>query len=180
MTATITLSPAVESLIEFLGEVRPGANMIGFTARTAVKLNKKHRETKEPCPFKEVWKTSTVNAMIQCNYGAAMERRTDEVYVPGETWHEPVLDSKGRLTPCSRDPKTDKFYLRVQDPKTIKSVYVADGVPVEFDVLKPYLPPLPAEKPVVPFRVYGLQGIEEIKADGQTWTKPAFTFEVPE
>lgn len=143
MTATLTRS-SVDSLVEFLGECRPGALPVTFTARTKVKLLQRHRETKEPCPFGEVWKVARVNAMLQCNYGSAMERRSGEApYEYGETWHEPVRDTKGKLTPCSRDPKTDRYYLRVQDPVALEARYGKRigrrVVPISLDDLRPYL-----------------------------------------
>lgn len=182
MTLTIIeLTPTVRSLLNFLGGVRAGAVPVTFTARTRVTLLKKNRETKEPCPYLDAWKTAIVNGMLQCDYGKAMERRTGEPHEYKEVWHAPVLDDRGRLTPCSRDKHDEnKLYLRVQDPRTLSASYTADGTPIDWETLAPYVSGRPDDAPVVGFKVYGLDKIESVTIDRETWTRPLFTFETPE
>ena len=156
----------LEQLIPLLAE-KAGAFPVSFTARTKVKLNKKHRETKEACPYPEVWKVAKVQGWLNCSYANAVEKETGEPYVPGETWHDAALDVNDRLTPFSEDPRTGKLYLRVMRPKTLGKCELEGGL--TWEQMAPYLPPPPAKEQVVGFRTYGLEGLVDVTFGGQSY-----------
>lgn len=157
---------------------KPGAMIITFTARTRVGgkkgLNKKHRETKEPNPFGIVWKTAKVQAMVNCSYANAYEKATGEKWVPSDkgVWHQAALDVNERLTPFAEDKDAPgKYYLRVMFPKTLESSLESEVLgKVEWEQLTPYLPPPPAEKPVVSFLTYSLDAIQSVSFGGETYS----------
>lgn len=155
----------IEEAINLIS-AKAGAAPINFEARTKVKLNKKHRETKEACTLGEVWKTARVSGWVNASYANAMEKETGAPYVPGETWHDAALDINDRLTPFSEDPRNGKLYLRVVRAKTIECSYANESGPVAYEQLVPFLPPPPAKEAPVPFRVYGLEGLLAIRFDG--------------
>lgn len=163
----------IDELINLISE-RPGAMPISFVARTRVGgskgLNKKHRETKEPNPFGDVWKTATVSGWVNCSYKNAWEKETGEEYVPGESWHDAALDADERLTPFAEHKSSpDKLYLRVMKPKTLESSLKSDKTgEVTYADLAPYMAP-PRDEPVVPFRTYSLSGLREVTFGGTTY-----------
>ncbi len=163
----------IDELVSLISE-RPGAMPISFVARTKVGgsrgLNKKHRDTKQPNSFGDVWKTAYVSGMVNCSYKNAWEKETGEAYVPGESWHDAALDVDERLTPFAEHKDgSGKLYLRVMKPKTLESSMVSDkaGV-VTYADLAPYMAP-PRDEPVVPFLTYGLEGLREVTFGGATY-----------
>lgn len=69
----ISRTELIDHLIRMKGK---GATMFGFDAETDARLLKKHRETKEPCPFENVVKRISVSCIINKNYANAVNRQT--------------------------------------------------------------------------------------------------------
>lgn len=169
IVACATNCVTIDQLIEIISE-RPGAMPISFTARTKVRLNKKHRETKESNPFGEVWKVAKVGGWVNCSYANAMEKETGEPYIPGESWHDAALDVNEKLTPFAEHKDgSGKLYLRVMRPKTISSSIQSDLLGgVTYKDIAPFMAP-PREEPPVKFRTYGLEGLVSVTFGGETY-----------
>jgi len=94
----------------------------------------------------------------------------------GESWHEPVLDEQGRLTPFCRHKKPPhNLYLRFLHLNTIgHPTYTTEsGQILTLEQVQPFLPKREnaygnqgLDKPLR-FLVYSLDNIEEIHVNGQ-------------
>ena len=162
----------VDEMISLISE-RPGAMPISFVARTEVKLNKKHRDTKEPNRFGKVFKTARVAGWVNCSYETAARKAAEangETYEPGETWHEAALDINEHLTPFAEKPETGKLYLRVLHPVNRESSMATEhGKPVEWTDLEGFTAPKREESWKPAFRTYGLENILSVTFGGQTY-----------
>lgn len=163
---------SLDDLIPLIAE-RAGAMPISFIARTEVKLNKKHRDTKEPNRFGKVWKTARVTGWVNCSYETAARKAAEangEVYTPGETWHEPALDRDEHLTPFAEKPETGRLYLRVLHPVNRESSMATEsGKPVEWSDLDGFAAPKREESWKPAFRTYGLEGIQSVTFGGEMY-----------
>lgn len=69
----LTIDNALEKLID-----KPGAKIVTLTSRTRPKLNKKHRLTGAPLPYKQgVERIATRSGIIGCSYESSVNRQRD-------------------------------------------------------------------------------------------------------
>jgi|GEM_PF-1814514 len=119
-----------------------GASYITFKAHTDARAKKTGN------PFGTIWKTYTVNGLVNFQYDEAVVRRLtkegkeESEFQRGESWHELVKDSRDRLTPFASHKETGEIYLRFwllnKSPETIYEQ--EDGTVLTFDEVKPFLP----------------------------------------
>lgn len=173
---------SIDQLVQVLLAIR-GAQPITFTARTdAGALAKDKLKNPNPHP-RPVWKTATVNGMVNFLYDRGVLRRLKsegksvDAFRSGSSWHLPVVVD-GRLTPLctARTEGKRDYYLRVMclgligDP----TYHDADGRPVAEADIEPYLRDRTdyanqgLDQPLV-FKTYRLAGIRSLTLQGQTY-----------
>lgn len=154
-----------KELLEKLMSVK-GASPITIISKTEPKLLVKHRETKEPCPYKDVTKTSVTNGMMNFDYEAAVNRqRTREeseadFKAKERTWGthvtRSIIEHKG------------KYYLQMKVQNAVEHKYICNGEEVSID--KGYLPAQSNRQGVkqeVIVRDYALDSVHQVKMGGQ-------------
>lgn len=159
-----------QELIDLLLEIR-GATFVTFTARTQADAKKN--------PWGEIWKTATVNGLLNFYYEEGVRRRLEkegkdpEIFKQGGSWHEPVI-LNGYLTPLCRHKKEhDRLYLRFMVVRRLGDPTYADpaGNPLDVADVAEFLRSKPAyqnqglEDPLE-FLVYGLDSIQTITIGG--------------
>lgn len=130
----VTVTPA--ELLKRVGEV-DAATIVSVVILTSVKMLKKHRDTKEPCPYGEITKRSVMSVMLGTDYSNGVDNRrvkeggsADFVVAPHQ-WADHV-EGKPAIT---RNKAGDQSYanLRVLNVSSVE--YLQDGVTVEADSL---------------------------------------------
>lgn len=176
-----TMNVSHLELVKILYE-RKGSAFIGFDAETSPKLNKRHRETKEPCPFTNLVKHSKVNGLVTFDYESMMERRGDEAAGTGN-WSQAIIRPNGSLTPlsCHKDDiqyngskitwlsTRPRIYLRYEQ-KSSESYYTDNGKKVEKENVYPYLPPYKPQ--TVAFRTLKISNLKRLTIDKVTYILP--------
>lgn len=172
MTPKITL----EELAAILENIH-GAKILSFVAETDARLKKRGN------PFGTVYKRAKVSALVNFHYDPAVIRRLEKegkdesAFRRGESWHEPVIDAAGRLTPFCRHKQTGDLYLRIVRLDTLgePEYRTAAGEVVDVSLLTPFLDQKPGyvnqgtDDPVV-FQTFKLDGIKELTVDGVVYT----------
>lgn len=142
-----------QQLADYLFGIQ-GSSFIGMTVETEPTM----RKTGNPYAGR-VRKINRVNGLVNFYYEEGVLRRLEKAgkspddYKKGESWHEPVLNAEGKLTPLCRHKTKGTEYLRFQLTKAETPTYLDQNdqeVPVE--VLEPFMP----EK-----RAYSNQGLDE-------------------
>lgn len=118
---TIAYAPA-RQIVE---QIR-GAKIAGFTTATVRKMKK----TANPFHGKVVSVKNIVgmfNFDYQGNVGNARERAgmSREDWNKGESWHKPIIDEQGRMTPFCQHKTTGELYFRVRVLKYVRSKFYA-------------------------------------------------------
>jgi hypothetical protein len=163
-------------ILSVLGTVR-GATPITFTAKTDARAKKTGNPFALP-----IRKTSRVNGMINFQYDAGVIRRLEKEGKPltaferGESWHELVKDSEGRLTPFCRHKSTGDLYVRFMLIRRLGEPEFEDGEgnPLTAEQAAPFLPKANEytnqglDNPLV-FLVYKLDSIRSITVSGETF-----------
>jgi hypothetical protein len=119
-----------------------GATFITFTANTDARAKKTGN------PFGTIWKTYTVNGLVNFQYDTAVvnrlkkEGKEESEFQKGESWHELVKDSRNLLTPFAKHKETGELYLRFWLlNKTPGTVYTdSEGTELDFEQVKLFLP----------------------------------------
>lgn len=152
-----------------------GAKAVSFSAKTKANVRK--------TPYGDIFKLSRVNGMVGFQYDDGVVRRlakegkTDADFRRGESWHEPVVDDQGRLTPLCVNKKSDgKGYLRFMYRKTLGEprYFGADGEELTQSQVEPYLRKSSnyenqcLDKPLE-IKVYALENLLSISVDGQSY-----------
>lgn len=160
-------------LADALRNIR-GAKAIGITAFTDQKARKKGN------PFGDIWKLSTVQGMVNFHYDAGVLRRLasegkdESEFQKGETWHRPILDASGRLTPLCRhaDESRDDLYLRFMFiSNTVRKYVNSGGAEIDATLAEQFTRKRSTydnqglDRPLV-FLVYALSSIVELSVDG--------------
>ena len=160
-----------------------GAQPITFTARTDADVRAKDKD-KNPNPHpRPVWKTTTVNAMVNFWYEDGVLRRLQKEgksaddFRRGTSWHEPVMID-GRLTPLcqAKSEQNRNLYLRCMFLATVNGPDYHDnnGQPLTPEAVAPFLKPRSdysnqgLDAPLV-FLTYSLAGILNLTAQGQEY-----------
>jgi hypothetical protein len=170
-----------------------GATFCTFTANTIPKSLKRNRITKEQCPYENIVKVQTINAVVNFHYDEGVIRRlekegksTDD-FRRGESWHEPVI-MNGRLTPFCQHKQNGELYLRVMHKQHVGSIRYfnidSEGKKRElsYGEVEDYLP-IPdkthenqgLEEPLI-FLTFKLAGIKRMSIAGQVFevSEPEF------
>lgn len=158
-----------------------GAAAISITAFTDQHAKKRGN------PIGDIFKLSTVQGMVNFHYDAGVLRRLaaegkdESEFHRGETWHKPVVDSLGRLTPLCRHASQDRteLYLRFMLISNTRRKYL-DSVGREVDATladqfirqRSTYANQGLDKPLV-FLVYSLSSIVELAYSGVTYVHSA-------
>lgn len=147
---------------------------------TEPKLNKKHRETKVPCPFEKVTKESESFCMLKVIYQNSMNKElTEQGYQePGENlfvagplpWGEWVTYADGKRSKLLIRHK-DQIYIRATFNLDIRPITVyadENGLPVQKADLEGYLPPEKDE--LVSVRTFKASSIRTMHLSGTIYT----------
>lgn len=172
----------VSDLVEVLLAIR-GAQPVTFTARTDAGVLAKGRD-KKPNPHpRPIWKTATVNGMVNFWYDRGVLRRLKaegkalDAFQSGSSWHLPVVVD-GRITPLCTGRKTGSrdFYLRVMCLSLVGDpvYHGADGRLLAAADVEPFLRD-PSDysnqgldRPLV-FKTYRLDGIQSLTIQGRNY-----------
>lgn len=166
-----TITP--RELMKRLGEVR-GSKIITVVMVTHVKLLKKNRDTKDPCPYVGVKKKTRCTVLIGTDYERGVNTRrekegTEQDFITQEhAWathtDDPVISKKG-----------DQFYANFRLQKTLETTYTCNGKVIDRELLRPFQ--TPKKKPLnqgvenpVEWRnpkIYPECSIESYKSDGE-------------
>ncbi len=116
-------------------------NFWTISTRTEPKLTKKHRGTKEPCPYEKVFKVATVQLQIDVDYencvNAAREREGKEGNFKAKerTWGIHIGGSLIEHTPKGSTKKV--YYLELPSRKCLSVAYEdIEGNPIEGEQLE--------------------------------------------
>lgn len=181
-TLNVTLD---QFLTAFSGKGTKFATMLTVTRP---KLNKKNRDTKEPCPFAMgVERRALRNVQIGANYQNSVNNQRQREDNETEFNAQALWGGKGirDTTYTIKHIETGKRYFAVKPasdadtgiavaPKSDEWRDVATGKVVSFDAVKPYLPPV-SEQPatqetdkMVSWRTIGVDSIVSIQC-GDTY-----------
>lgn len=125
---------------------------------TVVKLNKKDVATKtEPNPYTEVTKTSVLKVLLNPAYEKAVQDATNnpEFQASERKWGENI--GNGLVD------KDGEIYVSFIAVETVSSEYFADGSPVEYSQIKPFVPVKKDSGNPVAFRSVKLSNISSIE-----------------
>jgi hypothetical protein len=133
-----------QGLVKFLtNETGSQCRFITVEANTEVTKIKKNN------PFGRIFKRAVVNGWINFDYSKAVAKNvakklgidpSEVEYVPGESWHIPVMvNGKASCVHVNKND-TGKAYLFYRLNKTFEAVYTKEnGEVVSYDEIKPYL-----------------------------------------
>lgn len=153
-----------------------GVAIVTVVMNTEVKLLKKDRDTKEPCPYVGIRKRTRCNVLVGTDYEKGVNRiREKEGETPDFKAQEHAWADRTDKPTISQ--KGDQFYLNMRVKETYETEYL-DGNenPVDKELLKPFLPKKSKIKSQgteqeLPWRmpkIYPESSIEEYKANGET------------
>lgn len=166
-------------LITYLMEHRKGANFVSMHVVTFRKLNKtaKINGKKVKNPFEAIYKEEWANGVIQFKYENAVKNQQKReglvpLYVPKSSWHHVVTRDSGELSPFSMHKNIGAIeYMRVLKTNVFGTNYFdTEGRDVPYEQIKPFIPKKKENKNNVPFRVYKLDSIVDVKIDGRIYT----------
>lgn len=173
---------SIDELVRVLLATR-GAQPITFTARTDAGVRAKDKD-KNPNPYpRPIWKTATVNAMVNFWYDRGVYRRlkaegkSPNAFRQGSSWHDPIMIGK-RLTPLcqGKSEENRNFYLRVMCLSTVlgPDYHDAHGQPLTNTDVAPFLKPRNEYRnqglgaPLV-FKTYSLANVTCLTLQGQSY-----------
>lgn len=171
-----------DELVQVLLAIR-GARPVTFTARTDAGTLAKDRQGNPNPHARPIWKTATVNGMVNFLYDRGVlkrlkaERKSLAAFRSGSSWHLPVLVD-GKLTPLCTGRAEDGrvYYLRVMCLRLIGDplYHDADGKPLAEPDVAPFLRPRTTYRnqglaePLV-FKTYSLTSLLRLTIDGRTY-----------
>jgi len=125
-----------QELAERVAQVK-ASTIVGVTTLTSVKMLKKHRDTKEPCPYGEITKRTVMNVMFGTDYAKGVDNRrvkegkaADFVVAPHQ-WADHV-DGKPAIVV---NKAGDQSYANCRVLGVQSVEYLQDGVVVDKDDL---------------------------------------------
>ena len=175
------ITPGQFALILLANELNNGScEWIQYTSETTPKLNKKHRETGEPCPWSKVIKRTTAKASLKAIYENAVNNKwvKEGIQEKGENLFEAQGMKWGHFVEV--DGKTSKIVIDNNGKYNVRlsflnpnekpvSVYLDEkGNEIPKEQLYPYLPPK-KESNTVEVRSYGLDTFKEVHMQGQVY-----------
>lgn len=125
-----------EELLKRVGEIS-ASTIASVTINTPVKMLKKHRETGEPCPFKNVTKRSVMTGMFGTNYELGVNRRRAKeaseanFEAAPHQWADHVEEKASIVT----NKAGDKWYANLRVLRVLSVQYFEDGIPIDEDEL---------------------------------------------
>ena len=162
-----------EEMVRVLSAVR-GATPITFVARTDTKALKTGN------PYGKIYKTSRVNGMVCFKYPEGVIRRLEkegkspDEFLQGESWHEAVLTTDGKLTPFCRHKTNGSVYIRFMFLNRYEVIYRSEtGQVLTEEQVRPFLPKKSGyanqglDEPLR-FVTYKLSGISEMTVGEET------------
>lgn len=157
------------------------SGFVSVATATSPKLNKKHRETKMPCPYGNVVRTAIRMGLVGASYENAVNNRRESEGHPqaGEFKAESLWNGAGEHISKSlcRHRGTGKVYMVFYPRKdsVLTDTWTADGQEVDVAALTPYLPPVSegskrqeCETPV-PWRTIALESVVSVTLRGETF-----------
>jgi hypothetical protein len=130
----VTVTP--DELLKRVAQVK-ASTIVSVVILTDVKMLKKHRDTKEPCPYGEITKRTVMNVMFGTDYSNAVDNRrvkeggTADFEVAPHQWAEHV-DGKPAIV---MNKAGDQSYANCRVLNVSSVEYLQDGVPVDADSL---------------------------------------------
>lgn len=125
-----------QELAERVAQVK-ASTIVGVTTVTSVKMLKKHRETKEPCPYGEITKRTIMSVMFGTDYTKGVDNRrvkegktADFVAAPHQ-WADHVDGKPAIVT----NKAGDQTYANCRVLNVTSVEYLQDGVVIDKDDL---------------------------------------------
>lgn len=172
----MNLASSLISVNEFINRIsqRAGAMILVFETLTD------GRAKKTGNPYGRITKRAKVKGMVNFRYEEGVLRRLEkegkspEEFEKGESWHEVVLDSQGRLTPFCRHKQTGELYIRFMHQETLgETQYFSEkGDEISAEQAKMFLPKPSGylnqglDQPLI-FLTYKLDSIHAVMLDGE-------------
>ena len=114
------------------------SEIANVTLETNVKLLKKGRDSKEPCPFGKVTKRSRLNVMFGSDYERGVNNQRsredlDQNFEAGNTWGDRTDDKVLTI-------KGEQYYANMRVLDTHEVEYFADGKPISEEEVRQFAP----------------------------------------
>jgi hypothetical protein len=164
-----------KELLDRLSQVK-GSKIITVTMLTEVKLNKKHRGTKEPCPYTGVLKRTHCKVMVGTDFQNGVNNRRGKEGEEKDFEAQPHAWANHTDKPIiSTNKAGDQYYANLRVLETYETSYSHDGKEVDREELRPYQTPRKkptnqgVEDPIewrMP-KIFPACSISSIKTDGQ-------------
>ena len=130
-----------KELLDRLSQVK-GSKIITVTMLTEVKLNKKHRETKEPCPYTGVLKRTRCKVMVGTDFQNGVNNRREKEGEDKDFEAQPHAWASHTDKPVISTNKTgDQYYANMRVLETYETSYTHDGEELDREDLRPYQAP---------------------------------------
>jgi hypothetical protein len=126
----VTISPA--ELLMRLSDLK-GAKIVTLTMRTSVKLLKKSRADKTPCPYGEITKRSVCQVMLGTDYENGVNNRRVKEQPQTATQFEAAAHqwaTRCEKPVLSQNAAGTQTYANVRVLKTFEVSYFEDGQPI--------------------------------------------------
>lgn len=179
MMTTVPTSNIVDLIASIIGE---RSAIVTIETATVVTLNKKNRDTGEPCPFSQgVMRRARRNVMLGSNYENVVNGRREKAGEEPDFKAESLWKGKGRRLNrhFAYHADSGKVYL-VYLPKTdadnvvvnYESEYVdiATGETVDSDKVTPYMPPYSEAASGVAWRLMEVSNVTSLVYGGQKYS----------
>ena len=172
-TVKISHSDLVSLLLDLENKGGLKGTIISYMSDTAPKLNKKSRVTAEPMPYKEVRKITVSGARLGVSYKKAVENKAERITGEAVTFDPEKQngisfygDSK-ILQVADKDPNKTYLRLTFDGNRKPKTVFLADGKPVERNALVDFLPP--TKDGFIEVRSIGVENIKTLSMNGNRY-----------
>ena len=119
-----------------------GVKIVTVVMNTEVKLLKKDRNTKEPCPFVGIRKRTRCKVLVGTDYDAGVNRIREKEGVEPDFVAQPHAWADRTEKPViSTNEKGDQFYLNLRVQDTYETEYLdGNGNPIDKESLEPFRP----------------------------------------
>lgn len=164
-----------KELLDRLSQIK-GSKIITVVMHTEVKLLKKSRDTREPCPFKTVTKRTRCKVMVGTDFQNGVNNYQEKQGGERDFEAQPHLyaDTNHEEQPViAKHRFKDQYYMNGRLTETYETELYADGKLIDKDALKEYMPakkPKPQGDPRGQWRnikVFPECSIEQINTDGK-------------
>lgn len=167
-----TITP--EELTKRFSEVK-GSKILTVVMNTEVKLLKKSRDTKEPCPYQGVRKRTRAKIIVGSEYEKGVNTRLQKEGKEADfEAQEHAWEVKTDKPIIGTNKAGDQLYLNARIQDSYETEYIVDGNVIDKEELAPYMSkPKPpqnqgTDKPILwrTLKLFPSCSIESYKSDG--------------